>query len=84
MAFNRKSLAFGFSYTRAARQTRRLLKLFLRASGRQLTNIQMVRAGIIRYGARIYDMRQAGWVVRLVELNRRTGVTTYRLQGRIR
>ena len=63
-------------------QTTRLLKAFRKAGNRGIANYQFARLRIIRYGARIADLRAEGfniYVERQYRKGKATGVFVYYL-----
>jgi hypothetical protein len=68
------------SHPRLGRQAQKILDSFKLAPDRRLTCVQLL-AIAQRFGARLYDIRQAGYVISLVKHDHASGFTVYELQA---
>lgn len=60
------------------RLTKQCIKTLEMLRGGAVTNMQFVYAGILRYSARIHDLRHAGYEIE-TDQDRGTGLTTFTL-----
>lgn len=68
------------AHPRLSRQAQKILDAFKAAQDRRLTCTQLL-ALAQRFGARLYDLRQAGYVIDLVQHDHASGLTVYELRG---
>lgn len=68
------------SYQRLGGQSLKILESFKLSPDHRLTCVQLL-AIAKRFGARLYDIRQAGYVISLVKHDHASGFTVYELQA---
>lgn len=66
------------AHQRLNKQSKAILAAFQQAPDQTLTNMDM-QSIATRFGARIYDLRRAGYKIDIIGTNKKTGLTTYRL-----
>ena len=62
------------------RLTKQCIKILERLRRGEATNKELVEIAT-RFGARVLDLRRAGYDIRITERNRETGITWYALVG---
>jgi hypothetical protein len=68
------------SHRRLGRQAQKILDSFKLAPDHRLNCMQLL-AIAQRFGARLYDIRQAGYVINLVQHDHASGFTVYELRA---
>lgn len=66
------------AHQRLNKQSKAILSAFQQAPNQTLSNMEM-QAVATRFGARIYDLRCAGYVIMIVSQDKKSGLTYYRL-----
>jgi hypothetical protein len=67
------------SHQRLGRQAQKILDSFRLAPDRRLNCVQLLEIAQ-RFGARLYDIRQAGYTISLVKHDHASGLTVYELR----
>lgn len=68
-------------HPRFSQQCSRIMDAFYHATGHRLTGRQLMEIAP-RFGARLHEMRKAGYRIKLVRYDRATGFTVYQIGGR--